>query len=194
VTEGAAVEPDASAALPPGSFAARFCAAVDGLNEWMGRLWGVTILLVVYAVMYEVVVRGVFDQGTLWSNETTVYVSAVAYLLAGGYGLRHRRHVRIDVVYNLFSPRARARVDLVTFAFFLIYMGALTAVGATMAWTSFLQSETTGSPWNPPIWPVKAAIPLAALLMLLQGVANQIREWVAGPPPPRTPIDTTDAA
>ena len=175
------VEPGGGATLPPGSFAARFCAAIDRVNEWMGRLWGATILLVTFAVIYEVVARGVFDQGTLWSNETTIYVSAVAYLLAGGYALRHRRHVRIDVVYQLFSPRARARVDLVTFVFFVIYTGALAWVGATMAWTSFLQSETTGSPWNPPIWPVKAAIAVAGLLLLLQGIANLLRELRAPP-------------
>ena len=107
-------------------------------------------------------------------------MSAVAYLLAGGYALLHRRHVRIDVVYALFSPRTRARVDLVMFVFFVIYVGALVWVGGTMAWTSFLQGETTGSPWNPPIWPVKAAIPLAGLLLLLQGIANLLREWYEG--------------
>jgi TRAP-type mannitol/chloroaromatic compound transport system permease small subunit len=171
-------------ALRPGSAAARFCAAVDALNEWIGRLFGVTILLVTFAVVYEIVARGGFGQGTLWSNETTIYVSAVAYLVAGGYGLRHYRHVRIDVVYQLFPARVRARVDLVTFAFFVIYVGALTWVGAAMAWTSIAQGETTGSPWNPPIWPVKLAIPLAGLLLLLQGVANLLREWKAAPGEP----------
>jgi TRAP-type mannitol/chloroaromatic compound transport system permease small subunit len=124
--------------------------------------------------------RGVFAQGTLWANETTIYVSAVAYLLAGGYALLHKRHVRIDVVYTHFSPRTRARVDLVMFAIFVIYVGALVWVGGTMAWTSFQQGESTGSPWNPPIWPVKAAIPAAGLLLLLQGIANLVREWHEG--------------
>jgi len=174
------VDPAGGTPLPPGSFAARYCAVIDRLNEWMGLFWGATVLIVTFSVLYEVVVRGVFSEGTLWANETTVYVSAVAYLLAGGYALLHRRHVRIDVIYGLFSPRTRARVDLVTFVFFVIYIGALLWVGGTMAWTSFQQGETTGSPWNPPIWPVKAAIPLAALLLLLQGIANLVREWYEG--------------
>jgi TRAP-type mannitol/chloroaromatic compound transport system permease small subunit len=45
-----------------------------------------------------------------------------------------------------------------------------------MGWTSFQQGEGTGTPWNPPIWPVKLTIPLAALLLLLQGVANMLRD------------------
>lgn len=172
-------QPSDAAPLPPGSVAAWFCPLVDSINEWMGRFWGLTILAVTFAVIYEVVARGVFGQGTLWSNETTIYLSATAYLIGGGYALLYHRHVRIDVVYQLFPPRVRARVDLLLFVFFLIYAGTLTWVGAQMAWTSFTQSETTGSPWNPPIWPVKMAIPVAGLLLLLQGVANLLREFAS---------------
>ena len=60
--------------------------------------------------------------------------------------------------------------------FFFIYVGALIWVGTQMAWGSFLQSEGTGTPWNPPIWPVKMAIPIAGLLLLLQGIVNLLRD------------------
>lgn len=154
----------------------RFCDAVDRLNLWTGRFWALAIFVVTLAVLYEVVARTAFGHPTLWSNETTIYVSAVAYLIGGGYALLYRRHVRIDLVYDRLSPRTRARLDLVTFIFFLIYAGGLVWVGTTMGWTSFTQSEGTGTPWNPPIWPVKVAIPVAGALLLLQGVANLLRD------------------
>jgi TRAP-type mannitol/chloroaromatic compound transport system permease small subunit len=164
--------------LPPagGLFANRFCDAVDRLNVWVGRFWALAIFVVTFAVLYEVVARTTFGQPTLWSNETTVYVSAVAYLIGGGYALLYRRHVRIDLVYDRLSPRTRARLDVVTFVFFVVYVGGLVWVGATMGWTSFTQSEGTGTPWNPPIWPVKLAIPIAGALLLLQGIANLLRD------------------
>lgn len=165
---------------PPASAIARFCNAVDCVNEWMGRFWGLAIVVVTFAVIYEVVARGVFQRATLWANEVTIYLSAMAYLIAGGYALLHRRHVRIDVVYHLFPPRIRARIDVATFAFFLLYAGTLVWIGGQMAWTSFLQRETTGSPWDPPIWPVKMAIALAGVLLLLQGIANLLRELRIG--------------
>lgn len=153
-----------------------FCRAIDRLNEWMGLVWGYTILLVTLAVLYEVVARTLFNVPTIWSNESVIYLSAVAYLLSGGYALLYHRHVRIDLVHERFSPKARVRLDLVTFVFFLLYVGTLTWVGGQMAWDSFSQGETTGTPWNPLIWPVKLAIPLAGLLLLLQGIANLLRE------------------
>ena len=154
----------------------RFCDGIDRINSWVGRFWALAIFAVTLAVLYEVVSRSAFGQGTQWSNETTIYLSAVAYLIGGGYALAHRRHVRIDVIYEHLSQRARARLDLFTFVFFVVYAGALIWVGTTMAWTSFMQGESTGTPWNPPIWPVKFAIPLAGLLLLLQGVANLLRD------------------
>lgn len=158
------------------SFADRYCDFIDRLNSWIGRFWALAIFGVTLAVLYEVVSRSVFGRGTLWSNETTIYLSAIAYLIGGGYALAHRRHVRIDLVYDMLSPRKRAFLDLFTFLFFVLYAGALIWVGTIMGWTSFQQSEGTGTPWNPPIWPVKLAIPAAAFLLLLQGIANLLRD------------------
>ena len=164
--------------LPPARarLADRFCDGVDRVNSWVGRFWALAIFVVTFAVLYEVIARTAFGQPTLWSNETTIYVSAVAYLVTGGYALAYRRHVRIDLIYERLSRRTRAKLDLVTFVFFFIYAGALIWVGTTMAWTSFQQGEGTGTPWNPAIWPVKFAIPVAGLLLLLQGIANLLRD------------------
>ncbi len=161
---------------PQGTALARFCAAVDRLNTWVARFWGASIIIVTIAILYEVMARGFFGQATLWANETTIYLSAVTYLLGGGYTLLKRGHVRIDLIYGVLTPRLKRAADLISFACFALYVGALVWVGTEMAWTSFLQSEGTGTPWNPPIWPVKAAIPIAGLLLLLQGIVNLARE------------------
>lgn len=154
----------------------RFCDAVDRLNSWVGRSLALTIFIVTVVILIEVFSRTVLGQATSWANETTIYLSACAYLLSGGYALAHRRHVRIDIIYDRLSVPTRTRLDLFTFIFFVMYAGALIWVGSTLAWTSFLQAEGTGTPWNPRIWPVKFAIPLAGLLLLLQGVANLLRD------------------
>jgi TRAP-type mannitol/chloroaromatic compound transport system permease small subunit len=155
---------------------ARFCSIVDRLNTWVGRFWGVSILIVTIAILYEVIARGFFGQATLWANETTVYLSAVTYLLGGGYALMKRGHVRIDLIYGALGLSAKKFADVISFVCFALYVIALVWIGTQMAWSSFQQAEGTGTPWNPPIWPVKMAIPIAGLLLLLQGIANLLRE------------------
>lgn len=157
----------------------RFFGAIDTLNEWTGRIVGFQIVFIVGVVVYEVVMRSVFVRPTLWANETMVYVTAMAYLLGGGYTLLYRRHVIVDVVYQRLSARTRARLDLVTFLFFVVYMLTLIWVGWLSAWDAVLLRETAGTPWNPPIYPVKLAIPLAGTLVLLQGLANVVRDFYA---------------
>ena len=182
MSEVAAEHPGNTSHGQPKGALERFCDAVDRLNEWAGLFWGSSIVLVTVAVLYEVVSRTVFGAPTNWGNETTIYLSAMAYLLAGGYALLHRRHVRIDVIYETLSPRTRARLDAFTFVFFLAYMATLIWFGGVDAWNSFAIGETTSTPWNPVIWPVKAAIPAAGLLLLLQGFSNLFRDlgWVHG--------------
>ena len=178
----AAQRPPDGAPAPPKGGLERFCDGVDRINEWAGLLWGFTIVLVTAAVLYEVAARTVFGAPTDWGNETTIYLSAMAYVIAGGYALLHRRHVRIDVLYEALKPSTRARLDAFTFIFFLAYVLTLIWYGGIDAWNSFSIGETTSTPWNPVIWPVKAAIPAAGVLLLLQGVANMIRDlgWAPG--------------
>lgn len=175
VAEGEAPAGGAAPAAPS-RLADRFCDAIDRVNSRVGQGLALTIFVVTVVILIEVLGRSVLGQATTWANETTIYVSACAYLVSGGYALAHRRHVRIDLIYDRLSAITRARLDLFTFAFFFMYVGALIWVGSTLAWSSFLQSEGTGTPWNPRIWPVKFAIPLAGVLLLLQGIANLLRD------------------
>ena len=58
------------------SLADRFCDTVDRINSWVGRFFALSIFVVVIAVLYEVFARTTFGQATIWSNETTIYLSA----------------------------------------------------------------------------------------------------------------------
>ena len=152
------------------------CNRIDAFNEAVGWLLGPVIVLVSGAILYEVISRGVFSEATRWVSEATIYGSASVYLLAGGYAMLHRRHVRIDAIFGVLSGGARRRLELLSFPFVVAYVLTLMIVGGDMAWTSYQQGEGTGTPWNPPIWPVKACIPLAGVLLLLQCFSNLLRD------------------
>ncbi len=159
----------------------RFVRGVDRVNDWVGWIAGLQILLVVAVIVYEVVLRYGFNSPTIWANEIMIYLTAVAYLLGGGYALLYRRHVIVDVLYARFPAQLRRRLDVATLVFFILYLGTLIWAGWWFAWDSMKIGETTGTPWNPPIWPMKLAIPVAAGLVLVQGVANLVSEFCARP-------------
>src|SRR5690554_7947046 len=97
-------------------------------------------------------------------------------ILAGSYTLRHQGHVRSDVIYRLLPNRAQAFCDLVVFLLALMVL----AVGLHMAVDFAYQSLRIGefsnrSVWRPVLWPIKAVIPVAVTMMMLQCLAELIR-------------------
>jgi TRAP-type mannitol/chloroaromatic compound transport system permease small subunit len=153
-----------------------FLSKIDAISIWSGNIVSIINPVVMVFVVYEIVMRFVFNTPTIWANEATVYLSALAYLLGGAYSLYYKAHVRVDMLYLKFSPRKRAILDVITFFFTFIYLGSLIWVGSIYSWESIKGLEKTGSPWNPPVYPLKIAIPLGAALLLLQSVANFIRD------------------
>ena len=135
------------------------------------------IVFVTVAILYEVVARGWFGHATIWANETTVYLSAVAYLLGGGYALLHAATCASISSTGCCRRAPSALPDVFTLRLLLAYVAALD-LGRRVRWpgTPSCNREGTGTPWNPPIWPVKMAIPIAGLLLLLQGIVNLLRD------------------
>lgn len=156
-----------------------FVHLVGWVNEWVGRLAGLLILAVVAIILREVIARGIFSSPSLWADESMTYLAGFAYVLGGGYTLLHRRHVTVDMAYSQFGYRGRRVCDVIAFLLFSAYCFTLIWYGWELAMTSFGQNESSGTLWDPSIWPVKFAIPIAGLLLFLQGLANLIENFQA---------------
>ena len=149
---------------------------MDMVNDKAGKIVSFLIIPMVAVVVYEVVMRYAFNAPTKWANETTIFVFGIYIILAGGYALFRGAHVNVDVVYGRFSSRTRAIIDVCTVGLFFFYVIVILWKGGEFGWKSLLNLETSGSPWNPPVYPFKLMIPLGAFLLLIQGVAKFARD------------------
>jgi len=149
---------------------------VDTLNDWVGKVLSLGILLMFSLVLAEVVRRYFFNAPTVWSNELTQLTFGVYVILSGGYVLRWDGHVNVDIFYSRFSTRGKAIIDICTFVLFLLFCGMMLVYGGSLAWESISILERSNSAWEVPLYPVKAMIPLGALLLLLQGFVKLIRD------------------
>ncbi|MES9993164.1 MAG: TRAP transporter small permease subunit [Candidatus Thiodiazotropha sp.] len=151
----------------------RVISRINGLAGEFVAYWSVIAVFVYY---YEVIARYVFNSPTNWAHESMFLMFGMQYLLAGGFVLREGAHVRVDVVYNLLSNRAKAVVDVFTSIFFFIFMLTLLITGWTFFYDSYEVNEVSISEWGIHYWPVKLALSLGALLLLIQGVAQLIKD------------------
>lgn len=155
--------------------------AIEQLNIWIGRTFGWCILILTLSVAYEVFVRYVLNAPTVWAFDMMVQMYGALFLMAGPYALAQDTHVRADVVYRLLSVRWQARIDLTLYIlFFFPGMLALFWYGWEIASDSWRYKEVS---WNSPariqVYFFKTLIPLAGGLMIVQGVAECMRCYLA---------------
>lgn len=149
------------------------------INEYVGRFVGLLLVIpCTLLIAVEVFLRYILNMPTMWGMPTAQFIFGIISVLAGGYTLLYREHVTMDIVYKRLSVRKRAVMDLFTSIIFFLFAGAMLWKGAEFAWSSILSGETYGQLWNPIIYPFKIMIPVGAFLILLQGLAKFIRDFM----------------
>jgi TRAP-type mannitol/chloroaromatic compound transport system permease small subunit len=166
----------------------RVADGIDRINAAAGRVASWCCLFVVAMEFAIVVMRYVFGVGSIAAHESVLYAQAALFLLAGAWTLRAGGHVRIDIFYGAAKPRSRAIIDLFGALVFLIPFAAAVAFLSipyvARSWAILEHSrEASGLPF---IYLFKTLIPLFAVLIGLQGVAQAIRAALAliGPSAP----------
>lgn len=154
-----------------------FADRIDGLNRAIGSAAAWLVLAVVLLQFALVVARYVFSLGSIWLSETVIYGHAALIMLAAAWTLGAGGHVRVDVFYAQASPRRRAAVDLagglLLLLPFMLVLFWLSVPYAARSWAIFERSqESSGLPL---VFALKSLIPLFAVMMALQGVAQAIR-------------------
>lgn len=153
-----------------------FIRGVTRLNDFVGR-WIALLIFAMFAfLLLEVGFRYLLNAPTVWTNELTQMLFGVYAVMSGGYIMAHRGHVNVDLLHSQLSPRKRAFMDIVTSLIFFTFTLALLWFGIDMATESIAGWETSYSAWNPPVWPVKLAIPIGTGLLVLQGLAKLLED------------------
>ena len=149
---------------------------VDTINERFGKIISFLTVGMMGTIIVEVVLRYGFNSPTLWAHETAQFLYGAYCILGGAYVLLHKAHVNMDIVYARLSLRKRAILDLVTSSLFFLFIVVMLWQGVILASKAVAVLEVTTTAWAPPVWPVKLMLPLAALLILLQGIVRFVRD------------------
>ncbi|MGD9124562.1 MAG: TRAP transporter small permease subunit [Desulfarculaceae bacterium] len=151
-------------------------AAIDKINHLVAKLVSWVIVFIMAATVFEVVMRYVFDSPTEWVFEFNYLLHGPYFLIVGAYTFALGGHVNVDIFYGRFSPRARAIIDLFTAPIFFFFMAMMFWHGGKFALNSLALRETLSSAWAPPVYPVKLMIPLAAAMVVAQGLVKFSRD------------------
>ena len=171
---------------------------VDKVSTWLGHAFAWLILALTLQVSWEVFSRYVLNKPNAWAFDLMIMMYGTVFMMAGAYTLAKNGHVRGDVLYGFFPPRLQAALDLTLyFLFFIPGIIALVWAGYTYAAESLAIRETSTLTANgPPLYPFKMVIPIAGILLLMQGFVEMVRcviclrqgEW----PPRQQDVEEVD--
>jgi len=150
---------------------------VDKISTWVGQAFSWLIVALTLHISWEVFSRYVLDHPRAWAFDAMIMMYGTLFMMAGAYTLAKSGHVRGDVIYGYFTPRAQAILDLTLYiVFFIPGIVALTYAGyfyASESWAINEHSNITAE--GPPVYPFKTVIPLAGAFVLVQGIVEIIR-------------------
>ena len=105
------------------------------------------------------------------------YLFSLLFLLGAAYTLKHNSHVRVDVFYGRLSAKGKAWVNVLGTLLFLFPFCTLMLImsipSVTNSWAVF---EMSPDPGGLPRYPIKTMIPIAFMLVILQGVSMLIKQ------------------
>lgn len=146
------------------------------INILGGTLSGIFILVIGLIVTYEVIMRYFFRSPTTWVLEISIYLSIGCVFLAGGYALKEKMHIHVDVLTRRFSSQNQILLQLMCLFMTLLYCFVLTWKGAEMAITSFQRGEVSPTVLNIPMTIPHSFVPIGGALLIFELIHQILKE------------------
>ena len=141
------------------------------MNLRRHRIWPLFIIIVI-----EVIARRVFGSPTSWVMVLSRFIFGGYFLIGGAYCLLKDAHPSMPLIRDQLNPRRKALLDLLASSLFFFFCGIFLWGTVGICWEATLRDERAFEAWRAPRWPYMWLVPLATVLLILQGIAQFIRK------------------
>ena len=151
---------------------------LDRFSIFLGRVTMIVIVALLFVMINEVFWRYIFNDGTLWANEASLWMGGFIFLFAGLYAMQQRSHIRIFILYDVLPRWAQRACDTISVVLIGIFAFAMVWGGYGEAAKQLARWETLGTAFDPPIpSTLNPTILIIVCLVFLQSLSNLIRDW-----------------
>ncbi|WP_448383320.1 TRAP transporter small permease subunit [Desulfosoma sp.] len=154
-----------------------FSTLIDGFIDRQGRVCALLILPLCAVVIYEVIMRYIFNAPTIWGFEMTTFLYGLHYMLGLAYTELHNGHVKVDILTARIQKKPATILAIITsLVIFVPILSLLTYWTWAFAIKSTQMMEKNATSWAPPIWPIKLLMALSFTFLLLQGLSKLFKD------------------
>jgi TRAP-type mannitol/chloroaromatic compound transport system permease small subunit len=157
--------------------ARRLIRVIDQVSYWSGKALAWLIVALTFVVSLEVFKRYILNAPTAWIFDLNNMLYGTLFMMCGAYTLAAAGHVRADFVYIYLRPRAQAALDLTLYLLFFVpgILGLIYAGTEYAADSWRIGEHSTVTAEGPPVYHFKTVIPVAGVLVMLQGLGEIVR-------------------
>ena len=150
---------------------------IERTNELLGKSVAMLAFFMAILTFVIVILRYVFDIGSIALQESVLYMHATLIMLGLSYALQTDSHVRVDIIYTRLRPNVKRLINLCGHVLFLIPFAVLLIVYSwdyvLASWRVQESSPEVGG--IPGIYLLKSLIPVSATLLILQSTCEIAR-------------------
>ena len=166
----------------------------DRFSDVMGWIAGILNLAMLLNVFYDAIMRYFFSSGSIALQEMEWHLFAMVFLFGIAYALKEDGHVRVDVLYERFSPRWKAIVNIGGIVLLLLPLSVLVVEGSVWyVQEAFNSGEVSGDPGGLPYrWLIKLVIPASFVFLIVSAtgfVIHNINVFLGEADPPERHIE-----
>ena len=138
------------------------------LNRGWGKILSVVFLLMAVNVFFDVIMRYSFHNSSVAMQELEWHLFSIVILFGVSVSLIDEAHVRVDFLYDRFSPRKKALINIIGTVFFLLPLALLILFGSLdFVQDSYKIKEISENPGGLPYrYLIKGMIPLSFSLLI----------------------------
>lgn len=155
----------------------KILAGIESFIDWSGRTVSWFSLFLVLITFIVVVMRYIFDSGSIALQESTTYLHASIFLVGMAYTLQQDAHVRVDIFYTQFSSQTKAWIDLFGTLFlllpFMLFISWISWQYIVDSWSVLEGSREAGG--LPGVFILKSLILVMTSLLSLQALTQVAR-------------------
>jgi TRAP-type mannitol/chloroaromatic compound transport system permease small subunit len=160
--------------------AEKLAGGIDTFIDALGRITAWSSFALALVMGGNVLLRYVFNTGTVWSQELEWHLMVPICLFGMSYALRHGEHVRVDVLYASFSQKTKDLIDLITAVLAMAISLIIIWLSINYVNQSWSIGESSANPGGIPArYILKAMIPMGFALFFLQSLAQGVRGYRA---------------
>ena len=153
---------------------------IDTFTDLVGRATSWLALGLALVMGANVLLRYGFSLGWIWAQELEWHILVPICLLGMSYALRHGEHVRVDVLFQSFSPRTKHVVDMIAWTLGMIFSIVVIVLSIHYVMQSWHANEASPNPGGMDHrYIIKSLIPIGFALLFVQSLSEVIKNYLA---------------